>query len=149
MKMSQKNQVQLYKQKFNMMHSHYDDDIDDEGWLLITIFASIIGIFWGVIHLVDKFTFNFMPWWAEPLTIFPIGGYFTVADFFGRNPLHWWPMIWGYKIKMPEQERVVLRPIDGDALVKKYGGPLNVYVVDPNYIKFRKKKDAVKYCLFN
>ena len=29
------------------------------------------------------------------------------------------------------------------------GGPLNVYVVDPNYIKFRTKKDAVKYCLFN
>ena len=132
-----------------MMHSHYDDDIDDEGWLLITIFASIIGIFWGVIHLVDKFMFNFMPWWAEPLTIFPIGGYFTVADFFGRNPLHWWPMIWGYKIKIPDSEKIVLHPIDGDELVEKYGGPLNVHIVDPSYIKFRKRRDAVIFSLQN
>ena len=28
--MSHKNQVQLYKHKFNMMHSHYDEDIDEE-----------------------------------------------------------------------------------------------------------------------
>ena len=134
-----------------MRYSHHDhyEDIDDEGWLLITIFASIIGVFWGVIHLVDKFTFNFMPWWAEPLTIFPVGGYFVVADFFGRNPMYWWPLIWGYKIKIPEQEKIVLYPIDGDELVRKYGGPLNVYVDSPDHVKFRRKRDAVIFSLQN
>jgi hypothetical protein len=135
-----------------IMYSHYDrydDDIDEEGWLLVTIFASIIGIWWGLIHLFDKFTFNFMPWWTEPFTIFPVGGYFTVADFFGRNPLHWWPMIWGYKIKIPDSEKIVLHPIDGDELVEKYGGPLNVHIVDPSYIKFRKRRDAVIFSLRN
>ena len=135
-----------------MMYSHYDrydDDIDEDGWFLVTIFASIIGIWWGLIHLFDKFTFNFMPWWTEPFTIFPVGGYFIVADFFGRNPLHWWPLIWGYKIKIPDSEKIVLHPIDGDELIEKYGGPLNVYVVDPSYIKFRKRRDAVIFSLRN
>jgi len=135
-----------------IMYSHYDrydDDIDEEGWLLVTIFASIIGIWWGLIHLFDKFTFNFMPWWTEPFTIFPVGGYFIVADFFGANPFYWWPIIWGYKIKIPDSEKIVLHPIDGDELVEKYGGPLNVYVVDPTHIKFRKKCDAVIFSLRN
>ena len=134
-----------------IMYSHYDryDDIDEDGWFLVTIFASIIGIWWGLIHLFDKFTFNFMPWWTEPFTIFPVGGYFIVADFFGANPFYWWPIIWGYKIKIPDSEKIVLHPIDGDELVEKYGGPLNVYVVDPTHIKFRKKCDAVIFSLRN
>ena len=153
MKLSRKKQ-RIYPRppKFSMMYSHYDDydrDIDDEGWLLVSIFACVIGIWWGIIHLLDKFTFNFMPWWIEPLTIFPVGGYFVVADFFGKNPLYWWPLIWGYKIKIPEQKRIVLYPIDGDELIKTYGGPLNVYVDSPDHIKFRRKRDAVIFCLRN
>jgi len=153
MKVSQKTKRKVAKQKVSMMmyshHDDYDRDIDDEGWLLITVFACVIGFWWGLIHLFDKFTFNFMPWWAEPFTIFPVGGYFIVADFFGRNPMHWWPLIWGYKIKIPDSEKIVLHPIDGDELVEKYGGPLNAYVVDPSYIKFRKKRDAVIFSLRN
>ena len=61
------------------------------------------------------------------------------------NPLHWWPLVWGYKIKMPAGD--VVR--SGEVLVKQYGGRGNVFVPDCNYIKFRKKKDAVNYCLFN
>ena len=135
-----------------IMYSHYDDydrDIDDEGWLLVSIFACVIGAWWGIIHLVDKFTFNFMPWWTEPFTIFPVGGYFVVADFFGRNPMYWWPLVWGYKINIPDSEKIVLHPIDGEELIKKYGGPLNVYIENPDCIKFRKRRDAVIFSLRN
>ena len=152
MKLSQKKQRLISHPKFTMMYSHHDDydrDMDDEGWLLVTVFACVIGAWWGIIHLVDKFTFNFMPWWTEPFTIFPVGGYFVVADFFGRNPMHWWPLVWGYKINIPDSEKIVLHPIDGDELVEKYGGPLNVYVVDPSHVKFRKRRDAVIFSLRN
>ena len=40
-------------------------------------------------------------------------------------------------------------PIDGDELIKKYGGPLNVYVIDPSHVKFRKRRDAVIFSLRN
>ena len=134
-----------------MMYSHHDDDEDMEGdgWLILGLGAFIIGIWWGFVHLLDMFTFNVMPWWIEPFTIFPVSGYFVVADFFGKNPLHWWPLIWGYKIKLPDSEKIVLHPIDGDELVEKYGGPLNVHIVDPSYIKFRKRRDAVIFSLRN
>ena len=141
-----------HKKQPVMRYSHYDDydrDIDDEGWLFVSIFATVVGIWWGLINMVDKYTFNFIPWWIEPFTIFPPLGYFVVADFFGRNPLHWWPLIWGYKLKIPDSEKIVLHPIDPEALIKKYGGPLNVYVVDPNYVKFRRKRDAVIFSLQN
>ena len=98
MKLSQQTKRKVAKQKVSMTYSHYDEDIDEEGWLLVGIFACVIGCWWGFIHLLDKFTFNFMPWYAEPFTIFPVGGYFVVADFYGKNPLHWWPLIWGYKM---------------------------------------------------
>ena len=151
MKLSQKKQPRIRKHP-RMTYSHYDDydrDIDEEGWLLLSIFATVVGLWWGLIHLLDKFTFNFMPWYAEPFTIFPVGGYFVVADFFGRNPLHWWPLVWGYKIKIPDSEKIVLHPIDENDLIEKYGGPLNVHIVDPSYIKFRKRRDAVIFSLRN
>ena len=43
----------------------------------------------------------------------------------------------------------VLYPIDGDELVRKYGGPLNVYVDSPDHVKFRRKRDAVIFSLRN
>ena len=62
------------------------------------------------------------------------------------NPLHWWPLVWGYKVEV--QNDRVLHSIELDDVVKKYGGPMNVYVDGPFNLKFRKKKDVVKYCLF-
>ena len=131
-------------------HYEYDEDFNDEFGVVLGILAVVVLGFWGMIHLIDKFTFNFMPWWAEPLTIFPIGGYFITADFFGKNPLCWWPLIWGYKIKIPGSEKYNWEVLGiRDELVEKYGGPLNAYVVDPSYIKFRKKRDAVIFSLRN
>ena len=43
MKLSQQTRRKIAKQRFSMMYSHYDrydDDIDEEGWLLVTIFAK-------------------------------------------------------------------------------------------------------------
>tara|TARA_B100000745_G_scaffold185299_1_gene121481 strand:+ start:2190 stop:2660 length:471 start_codon:yes stop_codon:yes gene_type:complete len=131
-------------------HYEYDEDFNDEFGVVLGILAVVVLGFWGIIHLIDKFTFNFMPWWAEPLTIFPIGGYFITADFFGKNPLCWWPLIWGYKIKIPGSEKYNWEVLGiRDELVEKYGGPLNVYVVDADHIKFRKKRDAVIFSLRN
>ena len=60
-----------------------------------------------------------------------------------------WPLIWGYKIEIPDSEKIVLHPIDGEELIKKYGGPLNVYIENPDCIKFRKRRDAVIFSLRN
>jgi len=65
------------------------------------------------------------------------------------NPLHWWPIVWGYKIKLPDDERITIYPINGEDLVKQHGGPLHVHVVDYEHIKFRRKSDAVMYALRN
>ena len=62
-------------------HDHYEDMDDEDGVIIIGILVFAVGIWWGLIHLLDKFTFNAMPWWMEPLTMFPVGGYFIVADF--------------------------------------------------------------------
>ena len=124
---------------------HHDLD-DEDGWFAMGILCTIIGVWWGIFHLVDAFTFDKVPWWAEPFTIIPVFAYVIFSEIaHSFNPLHWWPLVWGYKIKMPAND--VVRA--GDVLVKQYGGRGNVFVPDCNYIKFRKKKDAVNYCLFN
>ena len=68
---------------------------------------------------------------------------------YGKNPLHWWPLIWGTKIKLPEEERIKIYPVDGEDILKRYGGPLNVYIVDFEHVKFRRKRDAVIFSLQN
>ena len=151
MKLSHKNKMRLYKQKFSMMYSHYDDDDEDmEGdwWFLLGVAVFIIGIWWGFVHLLDMFTFNVMPWWIEPFTIFPVGSYFVVADFYGRNPMHWWPIVWGTKVTLPEREPFRAYDDEFEKVVKELG-PTRIYVVDYNTIKFRTKKDATLFYLKN
>jgi hypothetical protein len=58
-------------------------------------------------------------------------------------------MCWGYKIKLPDDERITIYPINGEDLVKEHGGPLHVHIIDYEHIKFRRKKDAVMYALRN
>ena len=133
------------------MYSHHDHDVDelDEPWFLISLVGTIIGLWWGFIHLVDKFTFNFMVWWAEPFTLIPLIIYLILYERFGKNPLYWWPLVWGTKIKLPEEERITIYPVDSEDIIKKYGGPLNVYVEDFEHVKFRKESDAVIFSLRN
>ena len=103
MKLSRKKQ-RIYSRspKFSMMYSHYDDyerDIDDEGYIILGLGLAVWVTYWGIIHVIDKFTFNFMPWWVEPFTAFPLVGLLALVEIFGKNPLHWWPLFWGTKIK--------------------------------------------------
>ena len=65
MKLSQQTRSKVIKQKFKMMYSHYDDydkDMDDEGYIILIFGLIILSTYWGIIHVIDKFTFNFMPW---------------------------------------------------------------------------------------
>ena len=135
----------------------FNDDFDrDETWFVLALFAAVWGTYWGIVHIVDKFTFNFMPWWIEPLTAFPLVGWLALAELFGRNPLHWWPLVWGTKIKMKhwhDDPMVRLRAsahamVDTEELIQKLGGPLNVYQIDNDTLKFRRKKDITIYLLF-
>ena len=58
-------------------------------------------------------------------------------------------MLWGYKAKLPDDERITIRPLDEEQIMRTYGGPLNVHIIDYEYIKFRRKKDAVIFGLRN
>ena len=129
-------------------HDHDIDSIDEEFWPVMGILGSIISVWWGFIHLVDKFTFNFMPWWIEPFTIIPVFGYVVMSDVFQSfNPLHWWPLIWGYKMEMSDSKAIHFHPVAKDKILTQYGGPMNVHFVDFNTIKFRRKRDAVIFSL--
>ena len=148
MKLSYKKQPKKFIQ-YRTHHDDYDDeDMEGDGWLILGLGAFIIGIWWGFVHLLDMFTFNVMPWWIEPFTIFPVGGYFVVADFYGRNPMHWWPIVWGTKVTIPEREPFHAYSEEFEKVMKEFG-PTRVYVEDYTTIKFRTKKDATLFCLRN
>jgi|TARA_B110000977_G_scaffold106645_1_gene138952 hypothetical protein len=139
-------------QKFAQYRTHHeiDIDIDEEFWPMMGILFTIWGIWTGVVHLADWLTFDTIVWWAEPFTILPFVFLLIMTERYGSlNPLHWWPMFFGYKIKLPDEDRVKIYPIDGADLIKKHGGLLNVHIVDYEHIKFRRKCDAVIFSLKN
>ena len=152
MKVSQRNRSKLFKQKFSMMYSHYDDyerDIDDEGYIILGLGLAVWVTYWGIIHVIDKFTFNFMPWWVEPFTAFSLVGLLALVEIFGKNPLHWWPLFWGTKIKTcNDDDDPIKHTLHLDGVIERMGRPANVYIVDWQTIKFRRKKDIVKYLFF-
>ena len=63
------------------------------------------------------------------------------------NPCHWWPMVWGYRAKLPEDDKITIRPLDVQRIIDQHGGKMNVFIVDYEHIKFRRKKDAVIFGL--
>ena len=65
------------------------------------------------------------------------------------NPLHWWPIFWGYKVNLKEEDRITIRPTDTDRIMTQHGGKLNVHIIDYDTLKFRKRKDAVFFTLTN
>ena len=148
MKTRPKNQ-----QKFLMLrtYSHYDHDIDDldgEFWPMMGILLSVWAVWTGIIHLIEWLTFDAIPWWAEPFTVAPV--IFVVVmneKYESLNPLHWWPLFWGYEAKLPEEDRITIRPLDTERIMQQHGGPLNVHIMDYEHIKFRRKKDAVMFGL--
>tara|TARA_Y100000310_G_scaffold329420_1_gene399233 strand:- start:93 stop:557 length:465 start_codon:yes stop_codon:yes gene_type:complete len=128
---------------------HDDDDFDrGEEFLILGLGFGIWGIYWAVIHFLDKFTFNFIPWWIEPFTAFPLIGLVALIEVFGKNPLYWWPLFWGTKIKIREEDDPIKHTLDIEEITKRMGGPLNIHVVNWETLKFRRKKDITKYLLF-
>ncbi len=145
--------MKLSRQQQHRMYSHHDRDIDsldDEFWPVLGILLAIWGTWTGVIHLIDWLTLDALAWYIEPLTIVPFIFLLVMSEKFDSlNPLHWWPMVWGYKIKLPDDERITIYPINGEDLIKEHGGPLHIHIIDYEHIKFRRKKDAVMYALRN
>ena len=133
-----------------MMYSHYSDpDLDEEDlWPIMGILAVILLAWTGIIHLLDWLTFDFIPWWVEPFTIAPLIFLLAMKEIYGSlNPLHWWPMFWGYRVRLPDEDKVKIYPLDGEALFKRYGGRINIHIVDYEHIKFRRRRDAVMFGL--
>ena len=141
------------QQKYIMLrtYSHHDhdlDDIDGEFWPVMGILFTIWGVWTGAIHLIDWLTFDTIVWWLEPFTITPIIILIIMKEKFDSlNPLHWWPMFWGYNAKLPDEDRITIRPLDTERIMQQHGGRLNVAIMDYQTIKFRRKKDAVIFGL--
>jgi hypothetical protein len=144
--------MKLSPHKFAQYRTHHeiDVDIDEEFWPMMGILFTIWGGWTGVVHFLDWLTFDAIVWWAEPLTIVPFILLLVMSERYGSlNPLHCWPMVWGYKNKLPDEDRITIYPINGEDLIKEHGGPLHIHIVDYEHIKFRRKKDAVMYALRN
>ena len=150
MKLSKNKQLKFIQYRTYSHHEHDIDDLDGEFLPVLGILVSILAFWTGLIHLVDYLTWNFIPWWAEPFTIAPIIFLIVMKEKYDSlNPAHWWPLFWGYKMSLPDEDRITIRPIDIDRIMKQHGGRLNVHVVDYTTIKFRRRKDAVIFSLRN
>ena len=142
MKLSQKQKIRLYS------HHDPDLDIDEDFWPILGILLSILGVWTFIIHLLDFWTFDVIPWWAEPFTIAPAIFLLVMNERYDSlNPLHWWPMLWGYEAKLPSAEVITIRPLDQERIMQQHGGKLNVHIIDYETVKFRRRKDAVIFGL--
>tara|TARA_B100001123_G_C15279439_1_gene1013433 strand:+ start:1373 stop:1834 length:462 start_codon:yes stop_codon:yes gene_type:complete len=152
MKLSRKNQRNSSK-KYIQYRTHHELEIDDdeELGLLVGILLFVVLAWWGIVHIIDMF-FDKLTWWQEPLTIIPalvIGlPWAMMAELYGKNPLHWWPAVWGTKVSIPERQPFHAYDPTLDKVLKKFG-PTRVYSVDYTTLKFRCKKDAVIFSLQN
>ena len=148
MKLSSKNQHKFIMLRTYSHHDHDIDDIDEEFWPILGILFALWSVWTGVIHLLDFWTFDAIVWWLEPFTIAPAIFLIVMKEKYDSlNPLHWWPMLWGYKATLPDEDRITIRPLDTERIMEQHGGPLNVYIIDYDTIKFRRKKDAVIFGL--
>ena len=127
---------------------HEDDEDFGDDYIVLGLGVGILGVFWLAVHFLDKWTINLLPWWAEPFTAIPLVGLLALTEIFGKNPLHWWPLVWGTKIQIKQEDDLVKHSLEIDEIKQRLGGPLNVYVIDWQTLKFRRKKDITKYLLF-
>ncbi len=138
-------------------HPGYDDLDKDDGLIIGGLLSIIWGLYWLLIHWVDHLLGNLMVWWVEPLTLIvalPVLGFFAIVidKYDSWNPLHWWPMFWGTRIRIDRESDWHIA-FDNEEFVQNNGGKYNAYCGwDSNedlYIKFRKKRDAVIFSLKN
>jgi hypothetical protein len=142
MKLSQRQKMRMYS------HHDHDLDVEEEFWPIMGILLAVLGVWTGIIHLIDWLTIDAIPWWAEPFTITPVIFLLIMKENYDSlNPLHWWPMFWGYQAKLPDEDRITIRPLDTERIMQQHGGRLNVHIIDYEHIKFRRKKDAVIFGL--
>ena len=145
--------MKLSRQQQHRMYSHHDHDIDsldNEFWPMMGILFTIWGAWTGVVHFLDWLTLDAIAWYVEPWTIIPFLFLLIMKEKFDSlNPLHWWPMFWGYRVRLPDDERITIRPMEAEDVLLKYGGRLNVCILDHEHIKFRRRKDAVMFGLRN
>lgn len=121
-------------------------------WAVLgTVFVVIWLTYWLGIHWVDHWVGDWLAWYVEllsPVMALPI---LWVCHRYGRNPLHWWPMCWGYAIKL-DTLNADLVLMDADAVTDVMGGRTRVWCdirdVNQVYLKFRHKRDAVWFGLF-
>jgi len=133
------------------IHMGHGPDEDEDLGIVLGILGFVVGIWWGIVHLVDMF-FNRLVWWQEPLTIIPVLLVVVptamIVEVYGNNPLYWWPLCWGTKVGIPEREPFRAYDEQLEMLLKEYG-PSRVYMEDYTTLKFRTKKDAVMFSLKN
>ena len=142
MKLRQKQKIRLYS------HHEHELDVEEDFWPVMGVLITILTVWTGVIHLLDYFTFDAIPWWAEPFTIAPVIFLIVMNERYDSlNPLHWWPLFWGYQVALPSREIITIRPLDQERIMKQHGGMLNVHIVDYETLKFRRRKDAVWFNL--
>lgn len=129
-----------------MARLYYSDDPENTpDWVLLLVFGVIVLVWWGIIHFVDWLTFDIISWWLEPFTILLAMPFIFLMAEFGVNPLYWWPLVWGTKIRTDSHGFFDLWL--KDKISNELGGAKNVYYSE-EYIKFRKRSDAINYCLF-
>jgi len=144
--------MKLSQHQKTRMYAHYDHDLDveDEFWPIMGILITILSLWTGAIHLIDYLTFDIIPWWAEPFTLAPIIFLIVMKERYDSlNPLHWWPMFWGYRVRLPDREVITIRPLDQERILKQHGGMINVHIVDYETLKFRRRRDAVMFNLMH
>lgn len=129
-----------------MRQFYYQDPREDDIGLGVglTILGILIAIWWLIVHFLDWLTFDVIVWWAEPLTFFLLVPFLIMFMEYGHNPLHWWPLFWGTKVEIEGNDFFTVWQKEEASL--RYGGPSNVYY-NNDYIKFRRKRDAVTFCL--
>tara|TARA_E500000318_G_scaffold86047_1_gene82428 strand:- start:732 stop:1163 length:432 start_codon:yes stop_codon:yes gene_type:complete len=125
-------------------YAHHERfEFEEDTYIVFGLFFGVWGIYWMMLHFLDRWTFNAVAWYFEIASFVPVIFYFMTSEEYGLNPLKWWPMFFGYKVECKEKELL------NDKQITKLGGPFNVYQVSINCIKFRTKKLAFKYTMFN
>ena len=140
------------QRQWRLMYSHQEPniDIEEDFWPIMSVLLIMLVIWTSFIHLIDFLTVDSIPWWAEPFTIVPVIVLIIMKERFDSlNPLHWWPMFWGYEVTLPDREVITIRPLDQERIMKQYGGMRNVHIVDYETLKFRRMKDAVIFNLMH
>jgi hypothetical protein len=136
-------------------HYHGADREDVFSWkevvLLALILAIIWSVYWLIIHWADHFVGDWLAWYVElisPMAALPV---MWVCNSYGRNPLHWWPMVWGHRVQL-DALNAELVLMDADAVTQFMGGRSRVWCdtrdVNLVYLKFRRRRDAVWFGLF-